>query len=67
MVKDRHQCKIGDMNVSKVIKEKALTTQMGTRYNASPEVWNDNPYSYKSDLWSIGCVVYELCAIIFHS
>ena len=63
LVKDKHQCKIGDMNVSKVIKEKVLTTQTGTPYYASPEVWKDNPYSYKSDLWSIGCVIYELCAL----
>ena len=63
LVKDNHQCKLGDMNVSKVIKEKVLRTQTGTPYYASPEVWNDNPYSYKSDLWSIGCVIYELCAL----
>ena len=56
-------CKIGDMNVSKVVKEKVLMTQTGTPYYASPEVWNDKPYSYKSDLWSIGCVIYELCAL----
>ena len=63
LVKDKHQCKLGDMNVSKVIKEKVLHTQTGTPYYASPEVWNDAPYSYKSDLWSIGCVIYELCAL----
>ena len=63
LVKDNHQCKIGDMNVSKVIKEKVLRTQTGTPYYASPEVWRDEPYSYKSDLWSIGCVIYELCAL----
>ena len=63
LVKENYQCKLGDMNVSKVIKEKFLNTQTGTPYYASPEVWNDNPYSYKSDLWSIGCVVYELCAL----
>ena len=61
LIKDKHQCKIGDMNVSKVIKEKVLKTQTGTPYYASPEVWKDEPYSYKSDLWSIGCVIYELC------
>ena len=61
LVKDKYQCKIGDMNVSKVIKEKELITQTGTPYYASPEVWRDEPYSYKSDLWSIGCVIYELC------
>ena len=63
LVKDKHQCKIGDMNVSKVIKEKVLRTQTGTPYYASPEVWRDEPYSYKSDLWSIGCVIYELCSL----
>ena len=63
LVKDKHQCKLGDMNVSKVIKDKVLLTQTGTPYYASPEVWNDKPYSYKSDLWSIGCVIYELCAL----
>ena len=63
LVNDKHQCKLGDMNVSKVIKEKELLTQTGTPYYASPEVWRDEPYSYKSDLWSIGCVIYELCAL----
>ena len=61
LVKDKYQCKIGDMNVSKVLKGKELLTQTGTPYYASPEVWRDEPYSYKSDLWSIGCVIYELC------
>ena len=60
---NKNQCKLGDMNVSKVIKEKFLTTQTGTPYYASPEVWKDEPYSYKSDLWSIGCVIYEMCAL----
>ena len=61
--KNKLLCKLGDMNVSKVIKEKVLTTQTGTPYYASPEVWRDEPYSYKSDLWSIGCVIYEMCAL----
>ena len=63
LTKKKYQCKIGDMNVSKVIKEKVLTTQTGTPYYASPEVWRDEPYSYKSDLWSIGCVIYEMCTL----
>jgi NIMA (never in mitosis gene a)-related kinase len=63
LTSNKNQCKLGDMNVSKVIKEKFLTTQTGTPYYASPEVWRDEPYSYKSDLWSIGCVIYEMCAL----
>ena len=61
LFKKNNICKIGDMNVSKAIKDKVLLTQTGTPYYASPEVWRDESYSYKSDLWSIGCVIYELC------
>ena len=61
LFKKNNICKLGDMNVSKVIKDKVLLTQTGTPYYASPEVWRDESYSYKSDLWSIGCVIYELC------
>ena len=55
--------KLGDMNVSKVAKKGFLSTQTGTPYYASPEVWKDRPYDIKSDIWSLGCVLYELCAL----
>ena len=51
--------KLGDMNVSKVAKKGMLYTQTGTPYYASPEVWRDQPYDNKSDIWSLGCVLYE--------
>lgn len=51
--------KIGDMNVSKVSKDCIMHTQTGTPYYASPEVWKDIPYDTKSDVWSLGCVIYE--------
>lgn len=47
------------MNVSKVAKKGLLYTQTGTPYYASPEVWKDQPYDHKSDMWSLGCVLYE--------
>ena len=57
-------CKIGDMNVSKVIKNSILNnTQTGTPYYASPEIWNDKPYNFKTDIWSLGCILYEICTL----
>ena len=54
--------KLGDLNVSKVAKTAMLKTQTGTPYYASPEVWSDKPYNNKSDIWSVGCVLFEMCA-----
>lgn len=56
--------KLGDMNVSKVAKAGFLYTQTGTPYYASPEVWNDSPYNIKSDIWSLGCVIYEALCLV---
>lgn len=58
------QAKLGDMNVSKVSKQGMNRTQTGTPYYASPEVWRDEPYSFKSDIWSLGVVIYEMTSLI---
>ena len=55
--------KIGDLNVSKVTKNGIGHTQTGTPYYASPEVWNDESYTNKSDIWSLGCVLYEMICL----
>ncbi|EGR32912.1 protein kinase domain protein [Ichthyophthirius multifiliis] len=56
--------KIGDLNVAKIAKKDGFVyTQTGTPYYASPEVWRDEPYDNKSDIWSLGCVLYEMCAL----
>ena len=53
--------KIGDLNVSRIINEQKLKhTQTGTPYYSSPEIWNNKPYDYKSDIWSLGCLFYEM-------
>jgi len=52
------------MNVSKVVKEmERCHTQTGTPYYASPEVWRNQPYDFKSDIWSLGCVLYEMMSL----
>jgi NIMA (never in mitosis gene a)-related kinase 1/4/5 len=55
--------KVADLNVSKLMKKDLAYTQTGTPYYASPEVWKDKPYELKSDIWSFGCILYELCAL----
>lgn len=55
--------KLGDLNVSIVNKKGLAYTQTGTPYYASPEVWKDKPYTYSSDIWSLGCVIYEMAAL----
>ena len=55
--------KIGDLNVSKIIGKSMAITQTGTPYYASPEIWNDHPYDYKCDIWSAGCIIYEMASL----
>ena len=56
--------KVGDLNVSKLARQDGLNyTQAGTPYYASPEVWRDKPYDFKSDVWSIGCITYEMACL----
>ncbi|XP_075892876.1 serine/threonine-protein kinase Nek3 isoform X1 [Nelusetta ayraudi] len=36
---------------------------VGTPYYVAPEIWDNKPYNNKSDVWSLGCVLYELCTL----
>ena len=54
---------LGDLNVAKHLKDPFTVTQTGTPYYASPEVWSEEPYNFKSDIWSLGCVLYEMAML----
>eukprot|EP01063_Lacrimia_lanifica_P017047 TRINITY_DN23741_c0_g1_i1.p1 TRINITY_DN23741_c0_g1~~TRINITY_DN23741_c0_g1_i1.p1 ORF type:complete len:315 (+),score=116.22 TRINITY_DN23741_c0_g1_i1:54-947(+) len=56
--------KIGDFGISKMISSKSMaTTMVGTPFYLSPEVVNNLAYTHPSDMWSLGCVVYEVVTL----
>ena len=56
--------KLGDLNVCKILSNNVLGyTQAGTPSYAAPEVWLEKPYGLKSDIWSLGCVLYEIISL----
>ena len=57
--------KLGDLNISKLLKSRRgmAETRTGTPYYASPEVWKNDAYDKKSDIWSLGCVLYEMMTL----
>ncbi|CAE8734018.1 unnamed protein product [Polarella glacialis] len=57
--------KLGDFGISRVLEGsiEAAMTVVGTPYYMSPEVCENKPYTFKSDVWSLGCVLYELCVL----
>ena len=57
--------KLGDFGIARVLNstvEKAVTI-VGTPYYLSPEIIQNKPYSFKSDMWSLGVLLYEMCAL----
>lgn len=57
--------KLGDFGLAKMLDQENIlaNTYVGTPFYMSPEVLMDQPYTPQSDVWSLGCVIYELCAL----
>ncbi|KAJ8732131.1 hypothetical protein PYW08_014861 [Mythimna loreyi] len=54
--------KIGDFGISKVLASaKKTSTVIGTPYYLAPELCEGKPYCSKSDVWALGCLLYEMC------
>ena len=53
--------KVGDLGVAKLMTNQFAHTFVGTPYYLSPELCEEKPYNQKTDIWALGCVLYELC------
>jgi len=59
------QIKIGDFGIARVLQHTydCAQTAIGTPYYLSPEICQEKPYNQKSDIWSLGCILYEMCTL----
>eukprot|EP00953_Heterococcus_sp_UTEX-ZZ885_P030029 15888-Heterococcus_DN1.PRE.1 len=57
--------KLGDFGIAKVLANTMdhARTAIGTPYYMSPEICQERRYNHKSDMWSLGCVLYEMAAL----
>lgn len=59
------QIKLGDFGIARVLDatKDYAKTMVGTPYYLSPEIIEDRPYNFKSDIWSCGVVLYEMTTL----
>ncbi|KAL2090718.1 hypothetical protein ACEWY4_012981 [Coilia grayii] len=57
--------KVGDLGIAKVLENQndMASTLIGTPYYMSPELFSNKPYNHKSDVWALGCCVYEMSTL----
>uniref|UniRef100_A0A4W3JHK1 non-specific serine/threonine protein kinase n=1 Tax=Callorhinchus milii TaxID=7868 RepID=A0A4W3JHK1_CALMI len=56
---------LGDFGIARVLNStvELARTCIGTPYYLSPEICENKPYNNKSDIWALGCVLYEMCTL----
>ena len=59
------EVKVGDFGIARVLKSTydCAQTAIGTPYYLSPEICQEKPYNQKSDIWSLGCILYEMTTL----
>ena len=59
------RCKVADLGLGRQFGSDtvAVDSKVGTPYYVSPEVVKGEPYDWSSDVWSLGCLLYELATL----
>jgi NIMA (never in mitosis gene a)-related kinase len=57
--------KLGDFGIARVLHSthELARTAIGTPYYLSPEICGGKAYNNKSDIWSLGCILYEMTTL----
>ena len=65
-IDSKDNLKLGDLGLGRDFTSQTMEafSRVGTPLYMSPEVLQGNGYDFKSDIWSLGCITYELCALI---
>eukprot|EP00801_Mesodinium_rubrum_P000640 Mrub_00640.p1 GENE.Mrub_00640~~Mrub_00640.p1 ORF type:complete len:668 (-),score=115.52 Mrub_00640:5-2008(-) len=62
---NKGEVKMGDFGIARVLQHTydCAQTAIGTPYYLSPEICQEQPYNQKSDVWSLGCILYEMVTL----
>ncbi|KAH0575246.1 Kinase, NEK [Spironucleus salmonicida] len=61
---DQRTIKVGDFGLCRTLGDQSIAkTNVGTPLYMAPELLENKPYNEKVDIWSLGCILYEMCAL----
>ena len=61
----KNMVKLGDFGTARILsnEESFAMSVVGTPYYISPEIIRNQPYSFYSDIWSLGVMLHEICSL----
>ena len=63
-----NSAKVGDLGASRFVDDQGNIIdddyrKVGTPFYLAPELWQDRPCTKKTDMWALGVILYEMCAL----